>query len=126
MSDAITKARRTLGFLTKPNLCKPRGARLVVTANCNLRCQMCTFWGKHHPDPSLETVKYWIKEMAEFGIKEIEIGGGEVSLRDDLEDMIKEIHSYGMSAGITTNGWLIGGGEVPLPDVDFMEVSIDG
>ncbi len=69
MSDAITKARRTLGFLTKPSLCKPRGARLVVTANCNFKCQMCTFWGKHHQDPSLETVKYWIKEMAEFGIR---------------------------------------------------------
>ncbi len=126
MSDAITKARRTLGFLTKPSLCRPRGARLVVTANCNFKCQMCTFWGKQHLDPNLDTVKYWIKEMAEFGIKEIEIGGGEVTLRSDLVDMIKEIRSYGMSVGITTNGWLIGGGEVPLPDVDFMEVSIDG
>ncbi|MFH1462583.1 MAG: radical SAM protein [bacterium] len=126
MSDIITKARRTLGFLTKPNLCKPIGARLVVTANCNLRCQMCTFWGKQHEDPSLETVKHWIREMADFGIKEIEIGGGEVTLRPDLQDMIEEIHSCGMKVGITTNGWLIGGGSVPFPRVDFCEVSIDG
>ncbi|MDO8424728.1 MAG: radical SAM protein [bacterium] len=126
MLNTIFKAKRAATFLINPNLCRPKSARLVVTANCNFRCQMCTFWGKQHEDPSLEVVKYWIKEMADFGIKEIEIGGGEVTLRKDLPDMVSAIKAAGMKCGITTNGWLIGGGQVPFPEVDLMEVSIDG
>jgi len=131
MLDVIKKAERAAQMYLNPDSCKPVSARLVVTVNCNFSCQTCTFsWPYWTPerkkDPSLEQVKYWIKELAEFGIKEIEIGGGEVTLRKDLPDMIEAVHSYGMKCGITTNGWLIGGGLVPFPKVDSMEVSIDG
>lgn len=126
MLNTIAKAKRAVTFMINPNLCRPKSARLVVTANCNFRCQMCTFWGKTHQDPGLELVKHWIKEMADFGIKEIEIGGGEVTLRKDFPDMVQAVKAAGMRCGVTTNGWLIGGGQVPFPAVDAMEVSIDG
>lgn len=131
MLDVIKKAKRTTLMYVNPDWCKPVSARLVVTINCNFRCQTCTFdWPYWTPekkkDPSLEVCKHWIKEMADFGVKEIEIGGGEVTLRRDLPDMIDAVHSYGMKCGITTNGWLIGGGQVPFPKVDSMEISIDG
>ncbi|MBI4101552.1 MAG: radical SAM protein [Candidatus Nealsonbacteria bacterium] len=131
MLDVIKKAKRATSMYINPESCKPVSARLVVTVNCNFTCQTCTFsWPYWTPerkkDPSLELVKYWISELAEFGIKEIEIGGGEVTLRRDLGEMIAEVQRKGMTCGITTNGWLIGGGQVPFPKVDSMEVSIDG
>lgn len=131
MLDVIKKAKRAVLMSVNPDFCKPISARLVVTINCNFKCQTCTFsWPCWTPekkkDPSLEQVKYWIKEMADFGIKEIEIGGGEVTVRKDLPDMVEAVHSHGIKCGITTNGWLIGAGLVPFPKVDSMEVSIDG
>lgn len=131
MLDVIKKAKRNALMYANPDWCKPVSARLVVTINCNFHCQTCTFdWPYWTPemkkDPSLEQVKHWISEMADFGVKEIEIGGGEVTLRRDLPDMINAVHEAGMKCGITTNGWLIGGGQVPFPKVDSMEISIDG
>src|SRR3989344_7290204 len=131
MLDVIKKAKRAALMYANPELCRPVSVRLVVTINCNFHCQTCTFyWPYWTPelkkDPPLELIKHWIKEMADFGIKEIEIGGGEVTLRKDLGEMIDTVHSYGIKCGLTTNGWLIGGGQVPFPNLDSMEVSIDG
>jgi len=132
MKDVLSKVKKAIKMYINPSLVKPLSARLVVTVNCNFRCQMCTFWC--HPywtpelkkDPSLELVKHWIKSFAEFGVKEIEIGGGEALLRPDFTEILNTVHSYGMTAGVTTNGWLIGGGVIPFPKVDAMEFSIDG
>ncbi|MDO8601461.1 MAG: radical SAM protein [bacterium] len=126
MSNIISKAKKTALTFINPELRRPESARLIITANCNFKCQMCTFWGKQHEDPSLDTVKYWISELADFGIKEVDIGGGEPFLRQDLPEIIKEIKAQGMKCGLTTNGWFLGGGTVPFPDIDFCEVSVDG
>lgn len=123
------KAKRAAALLINPALCQPKSARLIITLNCPFRCQMCTFW--YHPhwqnrknDPSLETVRHWIKEMADFGIKEIDLGGGEPFVRNDLVEIVKEIKAHGMKCGLTTNGWFVG--RVPFPPIDFCEISIDG
>lgn len=132
MKDVIAKAKKAVKMFIDPGLVKPLSARLVVTVNCNFRCQMCTFWCHPHwtpelkKDPSLELVKHWIKSFSEFGIKEIEIGGGEALLRPDFTEILNTVHSYGMTAGVTTNGWLVGGEIIPFPKVDAMEISIDG
>ncbi len=109
---------------TWPELCRPNAARLIITINCNYQCQMCTFWKERHEDPSLETIKHWIRELADFGIKEIDIGGGEPLLRKDLPEIVKEVKANGMRCGMTTNGWLVS--ELPFPDIDFCEISLDG
>jgi MoaA/NifB/PqqE/SkfB family radical SAM enzyme len=85
---------------------------------------MCTFWHSPHKDPSLETVKHWIKELVNFGVKYISIGGGEPFIRKDLVDIVKEIKSYGVVSSVTTSGCLVG--DVPFPPVDRCEISIDG
>lgn len=124
MSDTFSKIKRATLLQISPNLCRPKAARLIITINCNFRCQMCTFWGERHEDPSLETVKYWIRELADFGIEEVDIGGGEPFVRSDLKEIVEEIKRNGMRAAITTNGWLVT--EESFPDVDFCEVSVDG
>jgi radical SAM protein with 4Fe4S-binding SPASM domain len=95
------------------------------------KCKSCTFW--YHPDwkdnkidPSFERVKYWINEMAEFGVEEIDIGGGEPLIRKDIIDIIKEVKAHGMKCGLTTNGWLVKEKEEIFDYIDYCEVSIDG
>src|SRR3989344_2048865 len=128
-NELISKGKRALKFLISPALERPKSARLIITIDCPFRCQSCTFWyhpkwKQNRPNPSLEVIKHWIKEMADFGIEEIDLVGGEPFVRPDLMEIVKEIKARGMKCGLTTNGWLIG--KVPFPPLDFCEVSIDG
>jgi radical SAM protein with 4Fe4S-binding SPASM domain len=124
MSNILSKAKRAVKMYINPELCRPKSARIIITANCNFRCQMCTFWKEKHQDPSLELIKYWIKELADFRIEEIDLGGGEPFLRKDLPEIVKEIKSQGMKCSLTTNGWLVN--EDSFPPLDSCEISIDG
>lgn len=118
------KILRHAGLQIYPDLFRPKLSRIIVTRNCPLRCQMCTFWGKRWSDPSLGLIKHWIGELADFGVEEISIGGGEPFIRKDLPEIVDEIKSYGIESGITTSGWLTG--KVPFPLADHYEISIDG
>lgn len=111
-------------LLVYPECLKPKLARLIITQNCPLKCQMCSFWHTKSPEPSLELIKYWIQECYEFGIKDISLGGGEPFLRNDLVEIVSEIKKYGMTCGVTTSAWYVH--KKPFPDVDRCEISIDG
>jgi len=115
---------RDLKVQIQPESIRPEFARIIVTRNCPLRCQMCTFWRRWKSDPSFKEIKYWIDELADFGVKEISIGGGEPFIRKDLPDIVDHIKSYGIRCGITTSGWMVD--SVPLAPADHYEVSIDG
>ena len=120
----VNRASRVIMEYINPEFCRPKSARLIITGNCPLRCKMCSFWHEHSPDPSLELIKYWVKELADFGIEHVAIGGGEPFIRKDLVEIVKEVKSYGMTCGVTTSGWLED--KVPFPPVDQCEISIDG
>jgi MoaA/NifB/PqqE/SkfB family radical SAM enzyme len=106
-----------------PEFYRPTLARLIITHNCPLRCQMCTFWHEWKQDPTTEDLKAWIKELADFGVRDISLGGGEPFIRKDLTELVDEVHSYGITCGVTTSGWI---DKEPFPPVDRVEVSIDG
>jgi len=112
-------------LLVYPELFKPKLARLIITERCPLRCQMCTFWTKQSTDPSLDLVKHWIHECADFGIRDISLGGGEPFIRNDLQEIVDEVHKYGMSCGITTSGCFYDKKRIPR-GINHIEVSIDG
>jgi len=124
MNKEISAAKRIMLQHINPAFCRPESGRIIVTQNCPLKCKMCTFWHKQHVDPDLKLVKYWIKELAEFGIKDIDIGGGEPFAREDLSDIVREVKTYGITCGLTTSGWLVD--KVPFPPIDRCEISIDG
>ena len=124
MKKTILKTKRIAFQCIHPVFTRPTSGRLIITSNCPLRCKMCTFWHNKHTDPSLELIKFWIEEMADFGIKEIAIGGGEPFVRKDLPEIAEKIRSYGMLCSITTSGYLIG--KAPFPPVDECVISIDG
>jgi len=107
----------------QPEFYRPKYARLIVTQNCVLKCQMCSFWHEWKQDPTTVDLTAWIKELADFGVDDISLGGGEPFIRKDLTELVEEIHSYGITCGITTSGWI---DRDPFPPVDRVEVSIDG
>ena len=122
--NMFSQSIRILAQYTNPELIKPDYGRIIITSNCPLKCKMCTFWHNKHEDPSLDLVKHWIREMADFGIKEIALGGGEPFIRKDLEDIVQEIKSHGIICGVTTSGLLIN--EKSFPSFDVFEDMLDG
>ena len=124
MTRILGKMQQVALQTLHPQLTRPTSGRLIITSNCPLRCKMCTFWKSRHVDPGLDLVKHWISEMADFGIKEIAIGGGEPFVRADLTQIVNDIKESGMQCSITTSGYLVG--KVPFPPVDECVISIDG
>ncbi len=83
-------------------------ALLEVTHRCNMHCSFCFADAKksHQPDPDLATVRRWYESLLSTGnCFNIQISGGEPTLREDLSDIV----ALGRSAGfrfiqINTNG----------------------
>lgn len=92
---------------------------LELTMRCNLRCEMCWWWGKN--GTAFKTVKDNRPLMAELTTKEIfdvvdqlspyrpafYLSGGEPFIRDDTVDIIEYISGKGMSVITNDNGTLL-------------------
>lgn len=96
----------------------PERASLTVTNKCNLNCRMCGQWsdeGYMHGRPSLlktemafEDWKPCIDELADNGIDQLLLRGGETFLYPDIIGLLEYINSKGIFSSIDTNGTQIG------------------
>lgn len=81
---------------------------LEVTANCNLYCPICFAQAQEGkaPDPDLTEISRWYDKLKEPGfIANIQISGGEPTVRDDLPEIIAMGHEKGFSyIQLNTNG----------------------
>lgn len=80
---------------------------LEVTSRCNLACPVCfAAAGDGDSDPDLAAVEGWFRTlMAAGGPFNIQLSGGEPTLRDDLPDIIARGRSLGFSFfQLNTNG----------------------
>ncbi len=87
-------------------------ALLEVTYRCNMRCAFC-FAGagtSHDSDPDMETIRCWYEALLATGHPcNIQISGGEPTLRDDLPDIIALGRSMGFGfIQVNTNGLRFG------------------
>ena len=94
---------------------------LELTVLCNLRCEMCWWWGKNgvgfklaeNKDPMItkqmtkEEVFKVIDELAATYRPSIYISGGEPFVREDTIDIIEYIASKGLSVITNDNGTLL-------------------
>lgn len=85
---------------------KPIYAVWEVTLACDLACRHCgSRAGRARPDElSTEECLDLIRQMAELGVKEVSMIGGEAYLRPDWLTLIKAIREHGMTANMTTGG----------------------
>lgn len=77
-----------------------------ITLKCDLACRHCgSRAGRERPE-ELSTAECLdlVRQMAELGIKEVTLIGGEAYLRDDWVEIIAEIRKHKMLCSTTTGG----------------------
>jgi len=77
-----------------------------LTLACDLACRHCgSRAGKARPDElTTEECLELVRQLAELGVKEVSLIGGEAYLRDDWIQVIEAITARGMLANLTTGG----------------------
>jgi radical SAM protein with 4Fe4S-binding SPASM domain len=85
---------------------RPIYAVWEITLQCDLACRHCGSRAGHARTDELTTAECLdlVRQMAELGVMEVTLIGGEAYLRDDWTDIIREIRRLGMSATMTTGG----------------------
>lgn len=75
-----------------------------ITLACDLGCKTCGSRAGSARDGELSTEQCLdtVRQMAEMGIREVTLIGGEAYLRDDWDVIARAIRSHGMTCGITT------------------------
>jgi len=85
---------------------RPIYAVWELTLACDLACRHCgSRAGKARPDElSTDECLDLVRQLAELGVKEVSLIGGEAYLRDDWILVIEAIRRHGMLANLTTGG----------------------
>ncbi|CAM2065456.1 Radical SAM protein [Sulfidibacter corallicola] len=102
-----------------------------ITLKCNLACAHCGSRAGDSRVDELSTEEAFdlIHQMAELGIKEVSLIGGEAFLRKDWLDLAREITRVGMRATMTTGGFGISertAERMKEAGIRTVSVSIDG
>jgi MoaA/NifB/PqqE/SkfB family radical SAM enzyme len=108
----------------------PIDAVIAITYRCQAKCRMCSIWKiTEHEDVSPEIYK-----RLPSTLKDVNISGGEPFLRNDLEEIVKTVHTRlpGSRMVVSSNG-LLGESIVPralklkeiFPRIGFA-FSVDG
>lgn len=81
------------------------------------------------PDLSSREAKRVLAQLAEFGVQELYLSGGEPLMRRDLFELIKLAVELGMSTTVITNGWFITrerAFRLKRSGIEHVSVSVDG
>jgi radical SAM protein with 4Fe4S-binding SPASM domain len=85
---------------------RPIYAVWEITLACDLACRHCgSRAGKPRPDElSTEACIDLIRQMAELGVREVTLIGGEAYLREDWLTIVRAIAAHGMTPTMTSGG----------------------
>lgn len=102
-----------------------------ITLKCNLACQHCGSRAGHTRANELSTAEALnlVRQMAEVGITEVTIIGGEAFLRPDWLEIAQAITKAGMLCGMTTGGYgitLETARRMKAAGISVVSVSVDG
>ncbi len=102
-----------------------------ITLKCNLACSHCGSRAGNERTKELSTEEALdlVQQMAEVGIKEVTLIGGEAFLRPDWLEIAQAITQAGMLCGMTTGGYGISletARKMKAAGIRTVSVSIDG
>ncbi|MBD2664915.1 radical SAM domain protein [Richelia sinica FACHB-800] len=102
-----------------------------ITLKCNLACQHCGSRAGHTRAKELSTQEALdlVQQMADVGIKEVTLIGGEAFLRPDWLEIAQAITKAGMLCGMTTGGYgitLDTARRMKAAGIQVVSVSVDG
>lgn len=85
---------------------RPIYAVWEITLQCDLACRHCGSRAGHARREELSTEECLdlVRQMAELGVQEVTLIGGEAYLREDWTEIVREIARLGMSPSMTTGG----------------------
>ena len=85
---------------------RPLYAVWEITLACDLACRHCgSRAGRARPDElSTDECLDLVDQMAELGVTEVSLIGGEAYLRDDFFDIVRHVRRRGMIANVTSGG----------------------
>jgi len=116
---------------------RPHRLHLNVTERCNLRCLHC-YWEEYgrNPEPDLDTIdrilgefKKLCRSYHEDGCHVLTLGGGEPTVRPDLEEVVALGVKRGFKVRLVTNGVFVDDERaraLALSGVKAVQVSLDG
>jgi MoaA/NifB/PqqE/SkfB family radical SAM enzyme len=102
-----------------------------ITLKCNLACQHCGSRAGHARSEELTTAEALnlVQQLADVGIQEVTLIGGEAFLRDDWLEIASAITKAGMVCGMTTGGYgitLETARRMKEAGIKVVSVSVDG
>jgi nif11-class peptide radical SAM maturase 3 len=102
-----------------------------ITLKCNLACQHCGSRAGHERAKELSTEEALdlVQQLADVGIKEVTLIGGEAFMRSDWLDIATAITKAGMICGMTTGGFGISletARRMKDAGIQVVSVSVDG
>lgn len=102
-----------------------------ITLKCNLACSHCGSRAGHAREKELSTEEALdlVQQLAEVGIKEVTLIGGEAFLRPDWLEIAQAITQAGMLCGMTTGGYGISlemAHRMKAAGISMVSVSTDG
>ena len=102
-----------------------------ITLKCNLACQHCGSRAGQARTQELSTAEAleMVKQLAEVGIKEVTLIGGEAFMRSDWLEIAQAITDAGMICGMTTGGFgitLETAQRMKAAGIRVVSVSVDG
>src|SRR5687767_1764643 len=102
-----------------------------ITLRCDLACRHCGSRAGHARSDELSTEQCLdlVRQMAELGVKEVTLIGGEAYLRDDWTEIVRAIRAHGMQATMTSGGRGITAERAKLAaeaGLQSVSISIDG
>lgn len=102
-----------------------------ITLKCNLACQHCGSRAGHTRAKELSTEEAvdLVRQLAEVGITEVTLIGGEAFLRPDWLEIAQAITQAGMLCGMTTGGFGISldtARRMKEAGISVVSVSVDG
>ena len=106
----ISNARRSLPLLAEARpldrRTRPRHAVWETTLRCDQACRHCgSRAGVERPNElTTEECLDLVRQLAELGVMEVTLIGGEAYLRPDLLDIVRAIRARGMHCTMTTGG----------------------
>lgn len=114
--EGVIRKAGMFDFLLKEQCYKAYPARYresvhwSVTGACNLKCRHCFMSAPHakHGAPDHEEIMQVIGQLAECGIFNVQMTGGEPLIRDDFLEIVDELCKREIAlTTIYTNGWLV-------------------
>lgn len=109
IAPSAPPARKSLPLADETRPCdqvRPIYAVWEITLRCDLACRHCgSRAGRERPDElRTEEALRLVKEMAELGIREVTVIGGEAYLHKDWTTIVRAIREAGMICTMTTGG----------------------